>query len=177
MKKLIDDKIIFRSIVTKKLSKKEIKKICSLKDKQWRFGIKSQIKWFEDNVKKNDYHNLFYVKSKLVGYTLLRKRTCLIGNLNKKDKYILFDTMVIDKSYRKKKLSNLLMNFNNKVIKKLGFFSFLICKDELVNFYFKNKWKILHKKKFFIADKLHSLNGMIYNKLHLDKKTVFYTNS
>ena len=52
MKKLIDDKIIFRSIVTKKLSKKEIKKICSLKDKQWRFGIKSQIKWFEDNVKK-----------------------------------------------------------------------------------------------------------------------------
>ena len=103
MKKLIDDKIILRSIVTKKLSKKAIKKICSLKDKQWRFGIKSQIKWFEDNVKKNDYHNLFYVKSKLVGYTLLRKRTCLIGNLNKKDKYILFDTMVIDKSYRKKK--------------------------------------------------------------------------
>ena len=120
---------------------------------------------------------MFYVKSKLVGYTLLRKRTCLIGNLNKKDKYILFDTMVLDKSYRKKKHSNLLMNFNNKVIKKLGLFSFLICKDELVNFYLKNKWKILHKKKFFIADKLHSLNGMIYNKLHLDKKIVFYINS
>ena len=177
MKKLIDNKIILKSIVTKKLSKKEIKKICSLKNKQWRFGIKSQIKWFEDNVKKNDYHNLLYVKSKLIGYTLLRKRTYLIGNLNKKNGYILFDAMVIDKSYRKKKLSSLLMNFNNKVIKKLGLFSFLICKDELVDFYFKNKWKILHKKKFFIADKLHSLNGMIYNKLHLNKKIVFYINS
>ena len=177
MKKLIDDKIIFRSIVTKKLSKKEIKKICSLKDKQWRFGIKSQIKWFEDNVKKYDYHTLFYVKSKLVGYSLLRKRTCLIGNLNKKDKYILFDTMVIDNNYRKKKLSNLLMDFNNKVIKKLGLFSFLVCKDELVNFYLKNKWKILDKKKFFIADKLHSLNGMIYNKFHFKKKIVFYVHS
>ena len=102
MKKLIDNKIILRSIVTKKLSKKEIKKICSLKNKQWRFGIKSQIKWFEDNIKKNDYHNLLYIRSKLIGYTLLRKRTYLIGNLNKKNEYILFDAMVIDKSHRKK---------------------------------------------------------------------------
>lgn len=177
MKKLTDNKISLSSIVTKKLSKQEIKKICSLKNKVWRFGIKSQLKWFKDNVKKNDYHNLFYVKSKLIGYTLLRKRTCLIGNLNKKVKYILFDTMVIDKNYRKKKLSNLLMSFNNKVIKKLGLFSFLVCKDELVNFYLKNKWKILDKEKFFIADKLHSLNGMIYNKLHFKKKIVFYVHS
>ena len=37
-----------------------------------------------------------------------------------------FDTLIIDKKYRGKKLSNLLMSFNNIIIKQSGFFSFLI---------------------------------------------------
>ena len=72
-----------KSIVSSKLTNNEIKQICSLKNKQWKFGIKSQLKWFKNNIKKFDLHNLFYIKSKLVGYTLLRKRTCKIENLKK----------------------------------------------------------------------------------------------
>ena len=43
-----------KSIISNKLTNNEIKKICFLKDKQWKFGIKSQIKWFECNIKRYD---------------------------------------------------------------------------------------------------------------------------
>jgi len=66
------------SINSSKLSKEQIKLICELKDKQWKFGIKSQISWYNKNIKQKDIHNLFFIKSKLIGYTLLRKRTCII---------------------------------------------------------------------------------------------------
>ncbi len=51
------------SIISYKLQNKEIEEICFLKDKQWKFGIKSQMKWYRKNIKKNDIHNLFYIKS------------------------------------------------------------------------------------------------------------------
>ena len=47
----------------------EIKKICFLKDKEWKFGIKSQLKWYRNNIKKNDIHNFLYIRSNLIGYT------------------------------------------------------------------------------------------------------------
>ena len=43
-----------KSIVSNKLANKEIKEICLLKDKQWKFGLNSQIKWFKSNIKKYD---------------------------------------------------------------------------------------------------------------------------
>jgi len=57
---LANNNFKLKSIVSNKLTNNEIKKICFLKDKQWKFGIKSQIKWFERNIKKYDIHNLLY---------------------------------------------------------------------------------------------------------------------
>jgi len=94
------------SINTQKLKKDKVIQICKLKDSQWSFGIKSQLEWFKNNIKKNDIHNLLYIKSKLVGYTLLRRRSFNTKNQIKK-KYILFDTITIHKEYRNKKLSQL----------------------------------------------------------------------
>tara|TARA_B110000027_G_C16051283_1_gene270028 strand:- start:206 stop:796 length:591 start_codon:yes stop_codon:yes gene_type:complete len=186
-------KYILKSIISAKLTNKEIKEICLLKDKEWTFGIKGQLAWFKNNIKKYDLHNFFYLKSKLVGYTLLRKRTYEIKKSNKeayylvleqkfkrgedkKTKYLLFDTLVIDKKYRGKNLSRLLMNFNNIIIKESGLFSFLICEDKLVNYYIKNKWKKLNKKVFKIIDPPFTGNGMIYNKSNFNKKGFFYIN-
>jgi len=45
------------SINSSKLSKEQIKLICELKDKQWKFGIKSQISWYNKNIKQKDIHN------------------------------------------------------------------------------------------------------------------------
>jgi len=165
-----------KSIVSDKLTNNEIKQICLLKNKQWKFGIKSQLKWFKNNIKKFDFHNLFYIKSKLVGYTLLRKRTCKIENLKKNTQYLLFDTLVIDKKYRGMKLSDLLMSFNNTIIKQSGFSSFLICRNKLVSFYKKNNWTRLNKKFFKVADHPFSSNGMVFNKKKITKKIFYYFN-
>jgi hypothetical protein len=165
------------SIISSKLKNSQIKSICLLKDKKWKFGIKSQIKWYKKNIKKNDIHNLFYIKSKLVGYTLLRKRTYEIRSLNKRTNYLLFDTLIIDKKYRGKKLSNLLMNFNNTIINQSGYFSFLICERELISFYKKNKWIKVNNKNINIIDHLFSTNGMIFNMKDVNKKKhYFYVN-
>ena len=168
--------ISLKSVVSDKLTNKEIKQICLLKDKQWKFGIKSQLEWFKNNVKKFDFHNLLYINSKLVGYTLLRKRTCKIESYKANTQYLLFDTLIIDKKYRNKKLSNLLMSFNNMIIKESGFFSFLICNNELIDFYQKNDWKKLNKKVFNVVDHIFLSNGMVFNKKNDNNKYIFYIN-
>ena len=171
-----ENKISFISLPSTKLINKQIKEICLLKDMQWKFGLKSQLKWFSENIKKKDLHNLLYIKSKLIGYTLLRKRTCKIPSLNQKLEYLLFDTLIIDRKYRGVNISKLLMNFNNATIKQLDIISFLVCEDKLINFYKKNNWKKLSKNKFDVADHKSSSNGMIFNSLNLNKKHIFYVN-
>ena len=160
------------SLKTSKLNKNKIIQISNLKDSQWRHGINSQIEWFKKNIKKNDIHNLLYLKSKLIGYTLLRRRS--FNNNNKlKKRYLLFDSLVIHKDYRNKKLSNLLMIFNNTIIRKTRLFSFLICKNDLVDFYKKYDWIKLNKKNIKVLDHPFSTNGMVFNTNKI-KKYNFY---
>ena len=131
--------IELKNIKTKYLSKELINNICALKESHWRFGLPSQKKWFKKNNQKNDFHNLLFYKKKLIGYTGLRKKLFHYGK--KRKYYLLFDTLIISKKYRKSKLSNILMNYNNYVIKKLNYHSFLLCNTELINFYKKFQWK------------------------------------
>ncbi len=162
------------SLKTLQLSKNKVTEICRLKDSQWKFGIKSQHQWFKDNVKKNDIHNLLYIKSKLIGYTLLRIRLYNTDNNFKKKNYILFDTLVLNKNYRKKKLSDLMMTYNNMIIKETGFFSFLICKNDLVSFYKKYNWIKLNKKNINVVDHSFSTNGMLFNTKNIQKYYFFF---
>ena len=160
------------SLKTSKLNKNKIIQISNLKDSLWSFGINSQLEWFKNNIKKNDIHNLLYFKSKLIGYTLLRRRS--FNNNNKlKKRYLLFDTLVIHKDYRNKKLSNLLMIFNNTIIRETRLFSFLICKNNLVSFYKKYDWIKINKKNIKVVDHPFSTNGMVFNTNKI-KKYNFY---
>ena len=166
-----------KSISTYKLSKNQIRTICVLKNQKWKYGIRSQLIWFKENVKRNDIHNLLYVNIKLIGYTLLRKRTCNINKMKNKSKYLLFDTLIIDKKYRGKKLSNLMMFFNDKVIKKTKNFSFLRCNKKLINFYKKFDWIKLKTSNFAMKRDLFSSYGMIFNQQNpKDTKYYFYIN-
>ena len=165
------------SLTTSALSKNNIKSICKLKDKEWRFGYKSQYEWFKSNVKKKDIHNLFFIKSRLVGYTLLRLRSCKISNTKKNLKYLLFDTLIIDSKYRKKKHSNILMHFNNTIIKQKKCFSFLICKQRLVSFYKKYGWIKLNTKNISVENRSFLRNCLVYNGKEIKKKIIyFFTN-
>jgi predicted GNAT family N-acyltransferase len=155
-----------KTFVTSNLKKKQIFNICALKDTCWKYGIKNQFKWFKNNVKSNDFHNLLYDKNSLIGYTLLRKRTCSIKKKEKifKKKYFYFDTLILKNSYRGKYLSFFLMKKNCELIKKKNKFAFLICNNKLVKYYKKFDWEILNYKFYKILDHKKKAYGMIYNK-------------
>ena len=142
--------LVFSSVITKKLKKKEILSICKLKNTYWKYGVKSQLKWFSENIKKNDIHNLVHLKKKLIGYNLLRKRTLLI----KKSKffYLYFDTLLVMKKYRKIKIGHQLCSFILSIIKDSKLHSMLICEKKSVSFYKKYKWKKIKKNMFKILD-------------------------
>ena len=150
------------SLNSKYLKKIEITEICKLKNIHWKFGLKSNLEWFKKNVKKTDLHNLLYLNKELIGYTLLRKRLAVIKN--KKKKYLYFDTLIIKDKFRRLGYSKILMDFNNKVIKKKKLHSFLICYKKLVKFYKKFGWTKSKEKKFEIMDFKFFTNGMTFNK-------------
>lgn len=157
-----------KSIKTRNLKKQQILQICKLKDSQWKFGIKEQLKFFKEKIKNKDIHNCIFLKKKIVGYTALKRRK-IISN-KKNFNYLLFETLIIKKDLRGKKLSYLMMQLNNKVIIKNKLTSFLICKNKLVNFYKKHHWKKINKKKFIVMDYPFKTNGMFFNFLALEKK-------
>ena len=159
------------SLKSSQLTKKQIEEICELKNQQWKYKLQSQINYYKENIKHNDIHNLFYINNKLIGYTLLRKRTLVrkktfsIDKIDKSSKYLLFDTLIIDKKFRGKKLSDIIMN------------SLLGCKKELVSLYKKFGWVTLKKKYLTCPDYLFSGNAMIYNKKNLiTQKYIFFVN-
>jgi hypothetical protein len=136
--------IIFKTIITKNLTNKNIKDICDLKDAYWKFGLNSQINFFKKNVKMYDLHNCCFFKGQLIGYTLLKIRFFTIKN--KKSKCIHFETLVINKKFRDKKIGNKLMLFNNDTIIAKKLIGFLICNKKMRFFYKKNLWKKADKK-------------------------------
>lgn len=139
--------ITLKSLKTKNLSRELILQICKLKNSNWKTTILSQQLFFKKNCKSQDLHNLLYLNEKLIGYTLLRKR--IFKYISVINKYLLFDTMIIHKKYRKQKLGATLMNFNNSIIKKENIVSYLFCKKKLTSFYKKFHWKLENKKKFY----------------------------
>jgi hypothetical protein len=159
---------------TNELSKNEIRKICKLKNTEWKFGLRSNLNWFKKFTQRNDIHSLLFIKSNLVGYTLLRNRTFYLEKVKKK--YFYFDTLIIKKKFRKIKLSKILMNFNKKIIIKSKKISFLICLNKMVKYYKKFGWKTLNKKKFTIKDHNFSSNGLCFNNKYFNKnkKYSFY---
>ena len=132
--------------------------------------MNSQINFFKKNCKPNDINNLLYFKKNLVGYTLLRKRTFYEGL--KKKNYFHFDTLIVDKKFRDLRFSIFLMNFNNYIIKKNNFYSFLICEKKLINFYKKFNWKLENKKKIRIDSLKKNKNIMSYNYKKKNSKKI-----
>ena len=157
------------SKLSKILTRSEVDQICRLKNTEWSYGLRSQKLWFKKNIKSNDLHNLLIIKNKIIGYTCLRRRTYKISKKIKK--YLLFDTLIIEKKLRQNYLGKLLMIFNNKIIKKNNLPSFLVCRPKTLEFYKSNNWKRLNKKNFEIIDnKFTGQYGMVYNISEIKKK-------
>jgi len=141
-------------------------KICKLKDQTWRYGIQSQLKYFNDNSSKSDLHNLMFYENKLIGYTTLKKKSFLYQDKkNKFNKlyYLLFDSFVIKKKYRKMNFAHILISYDNNKIFNKNIPALLLCENKIINFYYNHFWKKLPKKMYSLMNKKTDLNLMSLN--------------
>jgi len=167
--------LLLKTILTKKLKKDVILDICKLKNTHWKYGVRSQLKWFHEYIKDNDIHNLVYIKKKLVGYLLLRNRTFLLKK--KKLNYLYFDTLIVLKKYRGHKVAHKIIMTATKVIVKSKLHSMLLCEKKTEPFYKKNKWKKMFKKNVKILDHKFSkkISMMSFNlKINTLKNNIKY---
>ena len=137
------------SYKTSQLSNKLINNILKLKNSHWKRGMKSQKRFFKNNILRNDFHVLLLFKNKLSGYVLLRKKKYIFKN--KKYNYLHFDTLIIKKNLRNKKLSPFLMSYVNGILDLEKKISFLYCDKNMFGFYKKYGWKKTQKKKFKLS--------------------------
>ena len=142
--------------LTKNLTNQQIKDICSLKNKHWKFGFKSQIEWFKINSFANDIHYQIYNKKKLIGYLHLGNRS--FRKLNKKGYYILFRNLIVNKNFRSNGLSKQIMKFANTYITIQDInidmkYNFLIHMNEELPQYMENMIGLMMKKIFYNVKK------------------------
>ncbi len=134
------------SLKTSQLDKNLINNILKLKNTHWKSGMKSQANFFNKNISKSDIHILLFLKKKISGYVLLRKKKYIFKN--KKYNYLHFDTLIIKESLRNKKLSPFLMNYVNNIISVEKKISLLYCNKNMFKFYKKYEWKKIPKNKY-----------------------------
>ena len=72
----------------------------------------------------------------------------------KKKKYMLLDSILVSKDYKKKNYGKKIMKINNIFIKKSRLPSFLLCTKKNSNFFKLFKWKMIPSKKFHIANRV-----------------------
>jgi len=164
--------LLLKATLTKKLKKNEILSICKLKNTHWKYGISSQLNWFNEHIKQNDIHNLAYLKKKLVGYVLLRKRNFLLKK--KQRKYLYYDTLIVAKKQRKQKIAHKLSSLIENVIKKSKLHSMLICEKKIEPYYKKYKWKKINNKKSKIMDHKYPKN---FSMMCLNEKVTIAKNN
>ena len=150
------------NLKTTDLNKNLVIEILKLKNTHWKKGLESQKKHFKENISKSDIHILLYYKKRLSGYVLLRKKKCFFKNRH--ISYFHFDTLIIQKKLRNKKISPNLMNFTNDFIKFKKAVSVLYCEDNLIKFYTKYKWKKISQKNFISKIKNYNKKNVFYFK-------------
>ena len=128
-------KFSYKISITKNLTNQQVKDICNLKNKHWKFGFKSQIEWFKLNSFANDLHYQIYNKKKLIGYLHLGNRR--FRKLNIKGDYILFRNLIVDKNFRSSGLSKQIMKFANTYIKSKKKNWFFNMQKKIINLLFK----------------------------------------
>ena len=77
--------------------------------------------------------------------------------------------MIIDKNYRGKNFSELLMILNTHVILKSNLISLLFCNNNLLKFYIKFGWLKIKNEDFSTKDYNFKTNALIFNKTIFEK--------
>mgnify|MGYP001167027672 CR=1 FL=1 len=144
------------------LGKKKINNICELKSSFWKYSIRQHKNWFKKNINKGDLHFYYGENNKLFGYNSLRKQISI--NDKKKLNYFIFNTLIINKNFRKQGIAKLIMKKNLNLLKKNKQIAFLQCEKKHIKFYKNLKWRLVNKNKISIKIRLkRKINLMFVN--------------
>ena len=154
-------KLIIKKLT--KISLKEKSQIIKLKNQEWKYTYKKQNDWIKKNIKRNDINIFLKIGKKIVGYNLLRLRKFQVNEGKTARYYYYFDTLIIDKGFRNKNLSNIIMKKSIEIISDKAF-GFLVCKKNLVKFYKKYGWKQYNRNNFKITNKKTKFNFLVLPK-------------
>jgi len=154
--------MILKILKKNKINKRLINKISKLKNQQWKHGVKSNIKWFQEKIEEDDIHFILFNESKIIAYNCLRKKKFLTKQKIKNTLYI-FDSLIVCKKYRNKGLGKFITIANLIFLNKLKLKSFLLCKKEKLPFYQNIGWKFYKNIRIKLTN--HSSNNlkMFYN--------------
>lgn len=159
----------FVTKLTVQLLPKELLNIYNLKNSKWNYGIKSQKKWFEENINDNDIHCLLKNNNNIIAYNCLRFIKVL--NYKKKVNYLIRDTLIAKKNINFFFLKKFIEK-TNKVIKKKSEYGFLFCPKNLIKLNEIFGWnRLLYKPKVnFLRNK--NLYAMTNSKYFIKKNII-----
>ena len=172
-------KIIHKFISHNNLKKKELKDIINIKRSVWKYSLAQHNQWIFKNLKKKDLHVGVYISNKLIAYTALRLKNKITKN-KKKERYYYFDTHVVKKRYRGKRLNNgskisdLHMNKIKEFLDYKKISSMLLCKMPKFKYYKNNGWKRIFKNQYELNLKKKGLYAFIYPAQNKFNYTKFY---
>ena len=145
---------------TDKLFEGVINSICIFKDIFWKYGINSQLEWFNKYVNLDDKHYIIYNPDTIAGYGLIRKV----------NDYYIIDNILVGDKYRK-------IGFGKQIVynlcKDIDKTIYLLCEEHNIIFYEKLGFKIDNKVE--LLDKAtDNLNVMSNNNSKSLKKIKYY---
>ncbi len=155
-------------VKTKNLSIKQINNICKIKMQKWKFNFKSQKKFFLNNYNLEDIHQIVSINDKIVGYNCLK----FTKNLNKT--IMIFDSLIVDKKYKKMGISSIILfsSINEIISKKKQ--CYLYCDKILQKYYEKFGWIRINKKKISMIKRKNLILMEFQSKLF--KTKIFINN-
>lgn len=114
--------------------------IVNIKQLSWDFSIDQHIEWIRLNIKEDDYHFLFWEDDELVAYMNLVQ--VFINNKKKMIPFLGIGNVCT--KYKGRGDGEKLMLQLNIFLKENNRYGILFCRHELVNFYIKYNWQLIH---------------------------------
>ncbi|MDN5478627.1 MAG: GNAT family N-acetyltransferase [Chryseobacterium sp.] len=135
----------------RELSNTDLYKICSLKSLRWKYNIEEQLEWIKSNLLPEDFHFLLMKDGELIAYMNFVFVNVTLSNHNVP--FLGVGNVCTNKSGEG--LGNILMEKANQFIKNNDYKGLLLCKENLIDFYKKFNWRVVHQESDFFF--------MIYN--------------
>ncbi len=132
------------------LSDREIEQIATLKDEYWPHGIDSQIRWIKVNICADDCHLLARAPDgKLLAYLAFVNVGVNINDIS--NIMIGIGNVCVEKSIKHSGYGKALIHKASDYIESRDSLGILLCKDDVVPFYFKCGWVKIQYNKAIVA--------------------------